>query len=132
MAFPEIHCCVVCEGVRQEVMQKHILLGVFGAVPHVQIGIPRFDLPMNLWFAFFGGAGEGKFRCSLELHDENNVVLSNRVENSVEGELDPQKINTSVFLAFSGVVPSPGKYRIGFLVNGKQHYSSTMQVAQMG
>jgi hypothetical protein len=131
MGFPEIQCCVICEGVRQEIMQKHILLGVFGVTPHVQIAIKRFDLPLNLWFAFFGGGGAGKFRCSLELHDENNVMLSNLVENSVEGELDPQKLNTSVFLAFGGLVPKAGKYRIGFLVNEKPHYTSYIQIAPM-
>jgi hypothetical protein len=130
MVFPQITCCIVCEGVREEIMHKHILLGVFGVAPYVQIGIKDFSLQIPLWFSFFGGAGEGKFRCSLELRDESNTLLSNQaLSSSLEGELAPHKISTSIFLPFNGLLTRPGNYRIGLLVNDREHYSSTMRIA---
>jgi hypothetical protein len=133
MTLPEITCCIVCEGVREEIRSKHILFGVFGAAPYVQIGIKSFALPSNFWFAFFGGKGDGKFRFDLKLYDPKNSLLVNQAHgfDTIEGELNPEKINTTVFLGFSGILTGPGKYRIGLLINGTEQYSSSMQIRPM-
>jgi len=55
MRFPKIDCCVVCEGIRQEIMNKFVLLGFFGITPHVQLTIKDFKIPVS--FCFIGDVG---------------------------------------------------------------------------
>ena len=45
MAFPKIDACIVCEGARLEVNNKHVLLGFFGIAHTCKSGLERFNSP---------------------------------------------------------------------------------------
>jgi hypothetical protein len=52
MPFPQIVTCIVCEGVRQELLGKYTLVGVYGAAPHARVALVNFANPVDLCFFF--------------------------------------------------------------------------------
>jgi uncharacterized protein DUF6941 len=128
MAFPKIDVCIVCEGVRQEILSKHTLLGFFGISPHVRIGIKNFGLPLAICFVFCGGEGEGKFKLQLRITDSSGATIPNAMQSVVEGELRKGIPTTTVFFLFQGVVGKPGDYRASLLVDNQEHYSAPFKV----
>ena len=69
MRSPEFEHCLVCEGLRQEVMGKLTLLGFVGICPNVDVGVPRLDLPIVLMFVVVGGRGEGEHHANFDVID---------------------------------------------------------------
>jgi hypothetical protein len=129
MAFPKIDACIVCEGVRQEILNKHMLLGFFGICPHLRIGVKDFRLPLTLWFVFCGGEGEGKFNLQLRVSDSSGIALPNGLQFSFEGAVLKRGIpNTTVFLGFQGTFGKPGDYRASLIVDNTEHYSGSFKV----
>jgi hypothetical protein len=67
LAFPTIHACLLCDFARQELGNKTILIGFYGAAPDVRIIIHDFKLPVQLCLVFCGGPGEGQFKVEVKL-----------------------------------------------------------------
>lgn len=133
MPFPRIEACLVCEGAREEVHNKHVLLGFFGITPHVQIRMGNFQSPAVLCFVFCGGPGSaGTYDVSLQLTDPQGLVVSNPSASPDirNGRLE-DRLNTNIFMGFHGLLTVPGRYRVALVVNGAEHYSSTVDVQPM-
>lgn len=129
MAFPKIDACLICEGARPEVLNKHILLGFFGIAPYPRVLLKDFQVPATLYFVFCGGEGEGMFRLKLQLTDPLGIVLDNNALGSeIVGNLVRGRPNTNVFMGYQGVLGKPGKYRISLLVNDVEHYATTLDL----
>jgi hypothetical protein len=126
MAFPKVEVCIVCEGARPEIQNKYILLGFFGIAPYVRIHIKDFKLPVSLCFVFCTDEGvEGKHSIDLRLADHQGNVLSNSIQGIKDQEAKPSP-STNIFMAFQGLPGQPGEYRVALVVDGREHYSTTI------
>src|SRR5579872_1709694 len=112
MPFPEIYGCLVCEGVRQELLGKYVIVGFYGIAPYVSIAIRDFNQPVGVTFFWQGGAGSGNFRISARLTAPNGTHLST---NSAEGSLMQSNGVNFFLLQFLGVLPGPGRYSVALL-----------------
>lgn len=128
MAFPTIDACIVCDGVRQEVFAKHILLGFYGTAPHAQVNLQNPLAPATLCFIFCGGPGEGKFDVGIRVTDSQGSPIPNAIPDLRGGELVRGKPSTSVFMGFQGTFGREGRYRIALMVNGAEHYHTTLDI----
>jgi hypothetical protein len=130
MAFPKIDACIVCESARPELFNKHILLGFFGITPHVRIRIKEFQKPASLCFVFCGGGGPARnYRLGLRLTDPLGATVSNPANApDVEGELGEKRTSTNVLMGFQGLLGKPGRYRVALVVDGVEHYSTTVDI----
>jgi hypothetical protein len=131
MAFPKIDACIVCEGAREEILSKFILLGFFGIAPHARVAIRDFKLPVALCFVFCGGRGEGKFNVGMRVTDLQGAAIPGQSPDLINAEVKKEKPSTSVFMTFLGAVQKPGRYRVALLVNNVEHYSTTVDIDQM-
>lgn len=128
MGFPKIDVCIVCEGVREEARNKHILLGFFGIAPYVVVQLKDFSLRATLCFVFSGGPGEGSFRVRLQLTSPSGVVLTgNNFPWEMPGSLSRDAKGTNVYMAFQGVV-GPGRHRVSLFVDNVEHYATTIDL----
>lgn len=136
MAFPKIEVCILCEGARAEIQNKHILLGFFGIAPYVRINIRDFKLPVSLCFVFCTSAGvSGKHDIDLRVTCPQGTVLSNSVSGIKNQETARTNASsTNIFMAFQGLLGTPGRYRAALIVDGEEHYSTTVTIetAQAG
>jgi hypothetical protein len=130
MTFPTIDACIVCEGVRQEVLGKYILLGFFGITPHAQVSLKYLEQPSSLCFVFCGGGGAGRFNVGLRVTDIQGIPVSNTMPGIMNGELIGGKPATSIFLGFQGIFGRIGKYRVTLIVDDSEHYSTSINVEQ--
>jgi hypothetical protein len=132
MAFPKIDTCIVCEGVRQEINNKHILLGFFGITPYVRVFIKTFQIPVSLCFVFCGGHQQpqaNRFNLDLRLSDSRGNTLSTpSTSPGIKGAQLQSTNVTNVFFAFHGMLSEPGVYHVALLVNGVEHYATTVNI----
>lgn len=129
MAFPKIEVCILCEGVRPEIQNKHILLGFFGIAPYVRIHIKDFKRPVSLCFVFCTNEGvAGKHTIDLRLTDKKGTVLSNAIQGIKDEEARPGARSTNIFMAFQGLLGEPGLYRVDLVVDGMEHYSTKVTI----
>jgi hypothetical protein len=128
MPFPQIRACVVCEGVRPEVLGKYTLLGLLGLAPDVQINIANFALPVTLCFVFLGGEGSGSFHVAMRVTTPSGATLPGLSEG--DGELAPGKPTSVVFMQFQDVLPGPGRYTVVLAANGQDVYRTGFVLAQ--
>ena len=130
MAFAKIDACLVCEGARPELNGKNILLGFFGVTPHVRVRFVNLNAPASLCFVFSGGSSGGKFNLRLRLIDPTGVEVTNPTNSPPieNGVLDSTKSGTNIFLAFLGVLGRAGTFRVGLIVDGVEHYSTTVDI----
>ncbi len=128
MPFPVIRTCIICELVRPEALNKHILLGYFGVAPDVRIAVASFETPIQLYFVFAGGPGEGRFRVAVRITAPGGQTFDG---SEAEGTLSLAAPTSNFFLGFSGILPGPGNYRATLLVNGEANFSTSFGLEPM-
>ena len=130
MPFPRIDACIICEGVRREINNKHILLGYYGITPYVQVSLTNLQAPAILCFVFSGGSGQpGVYDLSLRLTDQTGKVISNPTNApDIKGVSVTFAPSTNVFFTFQGILSQAGRYEIALWVNGVQHYTTTLGI----
>jgi hypothetical protein len=131
MPLPKIDACLICEGVRPELQNKNILLGFYGIAPHVLIWLRDFNIPAAFVFAFCAGRGDaGTYDIELRLIDPQGQQVSNpETSPSIKGgQLVPDRSTTNIFMGFQGRLGKPGTYRVSLMVDGKEHYSTTIDI----
>jgi hypothetical protein len=121
MAFPTIHACLLCEIARQELGNKYILLGFYGALPTVNVNVPSFKLPIHLCHVFCGGPGEGHFKIDLKITAPNGQDFS---APPIEGDLFPQSTVINFYMGWDLTLPGPGVYKVTLLANGNPVYEN--------
>lgn len=131
MAFSKIDVCLICEGIRQEIGNKSVLLGFYGIAPYTQVHIQSFQAPVALCFVFSGGKGSaGRYRVSLRLTDPAGVVVSNPQSSpDITGPLG-DRVSTNIFMQFYGRVTMPGTYRAALIVDDIEVFSTTITLLQ--
>jgi hypothetical protein len=128
MPFPRIHSCVVSEGVRPEVLRKLTIFGFFGVAPNVHVVVGDFAQPVTLYFLFVGGAGAGYFRANIRVVAPNGRAFVG-VSDAV-GEFAPDMFVCYVGIGFQAQLPGPGEYAITLTADGRDQYSTTMELHQ--
>jgi hypothetical protein len=127
MAFPKIDTCILCEGVREEINRKYILLGFYGICQHVRVLVKDFQIPLTFCFVFCGGEGEGKFNLDFRVRDAAGATINNTLPSAVVGaEVFKNVPNTTVFFTFQGTFAKSGDYNISLIVDNVEHYSATL------
>jgi hypothetical protein len=127
MAFPRIDTCIVCEGARPEPHNKNLLFGFFGIAPYVRVLLRDFNLPVTFCFVFCGGEGSaGKHDISLRLTDPQGSIVSPNAFPDIKGGELGTRATTNIFMVFQGKLGSPGTYRVSLIVDGVEHYSTTV------
>src|SRR5579862_9406236 len=112
MPFPRIDTCIICEGVRREINNKHTLLGYFGIAPYVQVSLGNLEAPAVLCFVFSGGSGEpGLYDLSIRLTGPAGGIVSNpQNAPDIKGVSVTSAPLTNIFFFFYGVLSQPGRY----------------------
>jgi hypothetical protein len=126
MAFPKITACIVCEGARAELNNKHILLGYFGVAPDVSIIFQDIKKPIQLCFVFSAGKGAGVFKLELKVSTSDGILVPNSAVSSVEGEFIEARVTSNIFFGFSAVLPKTDRYKIALFVDGAENYSTSV------
>jgi|SRR5882762_873824 len=116
--------CIVCEGVRQEILNKYTILGFFGIAPNVKISIRDFKLPVTICFFFCGTTAGGRLRVSVTLSDRSGRLIPNKIPQPPETMFDPSKPVTFFALFFEGIFPGPGEFKISLMIDDREHYST--------
>jgi len=129
MIIPQITCCLICDGVRQETQNKYIILGFFGATPHVEIFVRDFKLTVPLCFLFLGTQSEGHLRLELSVKGPSGQLVANSIA-PFEADMRPNIQATLLIFYFSGVFPGPGKYQVSAMINGMEHYPTSFTLSQ--
>jgi hypothetical protein len=127
MPFPRIDACIVCEGVRQEVLGKLSIIGFYGIAPHVRVAIVDFSLPVTLWFLFNGGPGSGTFRVNVRLTGPRGATVY-----GLEGiaEFRSEAMRSNIGILFQSTVPAAGQYTVDLLADGTQCYGASIEIEQ--
>lgn len=128
MAFPTIHACLLCDLARQELGNKTILIGFYGAAPDARIIVQDFKLPVQVCLVFCGGPGEGHFKVELKLRGPNGEEFR---AIPVEGNLIRQNAVSNFFMGMQQVLPGPGIYEATLLANGQAVYETHFSLGQI-
>jgi hypothetical protein len=126
--MPNIRACIVCEGVRQEILGKWTLLGFFGVAPVVRVSIGDFSKAVTLCFVFGGDEFVGTLRASLNVIAPSGVQVSGATD--AVGEFFKGKPATMFFMQYQSVMPGPGRYTVIFTMNGQEAYRTTVDIDQ--
>lgn len=123
---------MVCDDLRLEVAKKTSILGFLGIAPDIEILLQDFSQPLQrLSFLLLAGPGEGKFRVSVQLLDQDGRSIAPQPEEPFEMPLIPAGKRSMFGFGFARVkFPRPGTYRLVLLVDGESHYETTFAVAQ--
>ncbi len=127
MAFPPITTCLVCEGVREEILHKFTIVGFFGVTPDVRISLRDFNAPFSICFFFCGTAGYGNFNLELRVTNSYGQVVPGAI-GPTHASIEPSRSTSNFIFFFHGVVPGPGRYGISLIANGVVAYSSTIDI----
>src|SRR5258708_36964741 len=99
MPFPTITTCIVCDGVRQDILGKYTLVGFYGVTPNVLISVGDFALPVSMVCFFCGTAGGGRFHVELRVTGPSGRLVP--CDSAyVDGVLDPNMAVTYVTILF--------------------------------
>jgi hypothetical protein len=135
MTFPKIETCIICEGVRQERYNKHIILGYYGIAPHVTVILGSVREPATICFIFAGGSDDdsgGKYDVTLQIRNPTGMVISTpsnlpQIKGAV---LKSGDMPANVFFTFQGVFGMEGIFSLDLSVNGVNHYHTRLGVRQ--
>jgi hypothetical protein len=133
MALAKIDSCIVCDGIRPELNNKTILFGFYGIAPYVTVRLINVNLPANLCFVFSGGATDvGRYNVRLRLLDPAGSEITNDTNSPPikEGVLGAGQGGTNIFLSFVGVLGKVGRYRVSLMVDGVEHFSTSLGIEQ--
>lgn len=131
MPFPPINFCLVCEGVRPEFGGKLTILGFYGMTPNVDIGVVRFDQPLNLMVMLGFGPVENAnqvYNHSFEILNPDGSALARSPQQTPVNVL-PGRPGLVAF----GAVTIPrvaGLRTVRLLINGETHYEAQFMIRQ--
>ena len=122
---------MLCEDVRHEQGGLLTLIGFYGVLPHVEIRVRDFTLPLaRLAFVLMAeGTVEGKgHRTNFQVIGPNGeMVVPGR--ESVEGSPMSGSVRMRMSAAVtSPLLPGPGVYRVVYKVDDEDHFTSTFTV----
>ncbi len=131
MPFPEIHACLISEDVRLERRGLSTLIGLYGSAPHVHILVRDLNTPISkLTFMLLGGAGQGEFKLSLVISDEQGEFQQEMPEVATKFTTSEGR-NTVLVLGIQNLkFPHLGKYNIILKVDGNPHFRTSFQIEQ--
>lgn len=130
MPFPAINYCLVCEGFRQEMGGKFSVLGFFGVVPNVDIGLGRLDQPLALTLLLGFGAVDD----ASQTYNHSVIILN--PDGSVLFQTPQAKINTlsgkpGVLIAVGAGIPKMSGLRtIKVVINGETWFEKQFMIRQ--
>ncbi len=129
MAFPQIDHCIVCDEVRLESGGKASILGFYGIVPQVELGIVDFSKPLpKLCFIFIGGPGSGISHVEFAVSGP-----SLRADADLPADISVEQGGTrSVFIFAVNPIHfrGPGECRVTLRADGEQRYDNAFTVVQ--
>jgi len=124
MKLPDFHTCLVCEAVRPELRGLFTVLGLFGALPHVEIGVQDFSKTASITFFLLGTPGDGKVKLQAQVRDNAGAIL--KPEVLLDFEFNPKFKGCVISFFFQNlVIPKPGTYQFVLSAEGKEVYRNT-------
>jgi|SRR6185437_2107238 len=129
MAFPKINHCIVCDDVRLEPGGKASILGFYGIVPDVELGIADFTKPVpKLCFMFIGGQSSGTSHVEFSA---SGAALE--AESSVNADIPIEQGSKRAVFVFA-ISPvkfrAPGECRVTLRADGEIRYNQVFAVVQ--
>lgn len=131
MPFPKIRHCLVCEDLRLEKGNKATILGFYGVAPDVAIKILDLKLPLqSIMFMFIGGEGEGQFKITLQILNNDGVEVKQLP--GIDFNIEPPSARTSTiaFTLRNFTFGATGTYTVRLSVDGKVQYETTLEIQQ--
>jgi hypothetical protein len=127
--IPQFETCLVCDGVRQEILGKLTILGFFGVTPNVDVALQHLSQPAALTFVLLGGPGDGTFSASFEVFDESEQRIIAAAE---AGTLTATPNSRSVAIVQLVVnFGHPGAFALRCFLNGVPSFNATFRVSPM-
>lgn len=131
MPFPKIRHCLVCEDLRLEKGNKATILGFYGVAPDVAIKVQDLKLPLqSIMFMFIGGEGEGQFKITLQILNNDGVEVKQFPE--IDFKIEPPSARTSIisFSLRNFTFGASGAYTVRLSVDGTVQYETTLEIQQ--
>jgi hypothetical protein len=122
----QIDSCLVCELVRPEPSGKLSVLGFFGILPNVSIGLFRLDQPTILTFLFSGTFSAGTFALSFAVIDPEN----NRVIASTDSELTAAEGTVALPWGMVFTFGRPGTFIVQCTVDSVEQFRDSFRITQ--
>ena len=122
---------MVCEGLRHEVRNLVSLLGFYGVIPHVEIYIKDFSLPIeHLMFVLRDQVIKaGRVKMSIQIVDQAGTAIFSPPEKSLELPVVLGGTNFAFAidkLKFAG----PGTYAFVLRVDGNDTYHGKFEIVK--
>jgi hypothetical protein len=124
LEFPAIHTCLICEYARIDPPAPIVIVGLYGAAPHVRIdsvagGLLTFVLLSEPFFEI------GEYDLVFRLSDESSKQIASGPLRFNVGEKGGV---AQLVLGFMGLTLAEGSYTIGLLLGDRTHYQTTFKV----
>jgi hypothetical protein len=127
--IPQFDTCLVCDGVRQEILGKLTILGFFGVAPNVDVGLQHLGQPAALTFVLLGAPGDGTFSASFEVFDESEQRV---VAAAAAGTLTATpNSRTTAIVQFVVNFGHAGAFTLRCLLNGVPSFNASFRVSRM-
>lgn len=137
MSFPKILDCIVAEGIRLEVEGKATILGFYGVVPHVEIGIKDPKKPVSLHFILMSSGlppetMPAQYKGRVRILKPDGSTLKDSGEMELELVATPSdKVTPRAMLVFgisSVIYDTAGKYTFRLLVQPDIKYDASFTI----
>jgi hypothetical protein len=125
---PHIDFCLVCEGIRPEVGGKATILGLFGMLPRVRIGISQWGQPLIIMFLLgtHGGKGKSLLQARVMNPDGTELIASEPTEMTPNAD---DSLNTNVGFGFMPIsFLQEGNHEFHLSINGNEVYQQSFLV----
>lgn len=130
MPAPKVNYCLICEGIRREPNNKANILGFFGVLPGVTIGVGEMGKPVAVMLFLAGMSGpsnEVKIKAEIVNPDLSSLKASDDISFPA---LEDDMTGIAGFM-FAGLPFSQvGKHSFKISIDGKQVYQETFLIQE--
>ncbi|MGB3552390.1 MAG: hypothetical protein WA993_17015 [Candidatus Binatus sp.] len=130
--MPLFNFCLVCDDVRIEQGGKALIIGFYGMVPYVEIGVTQPSAPIpRLTFVLISGPPivAGRYHIVLSVKDPQGREVLNKNPAPIDQDVAAGPFNAIIYLQpmpLNGV----GTYTVTAIVNGKADFTGKLFINQ--
>lgn len=124
----------MCDDLREERGGKATLLGFYGVLPHVTMGLPIFDKPLaRLMFVVIADKSEAPIVAdvSFQIFEEEGMPLQDFPLLKIKVAVPAVEMTNSYAFGMQNVrFTKPGTYFVRLTVDGKTHFEEKFRIRQ--
>ncbi|MFT3745919.1 MAG: hypothetical protein QM785_16730 [Pyrinomonadaceae bacterium] len=126
----EVRHCLVCEDIRQEILGKLSINGLFGIAPDINVNLQEINKSINsLVIGFYVSGSPGTYTTTFSLKQPSGELLVDNLPLADITISDNPDTKLLIGVELSGIVlPVVGDYVMELAVDGDIFYTTTLKV----